>query len=188
MMLFGMFGTFLIPMMIVGIFGPMVLYLVARWRDQREPLPDPQLGLKFALNFFKWQGYQVALVGVAVLIWSILTSMPSEFRETLWRPAFGALVPGLLVFGVASYALTRTNHLERPQVGRLIAGFNMMLTGIVGFGTLVMAFQVLFAKGESGEPGRTIWSFTVVYVGAWVAQTVLFFNATRPQMTVQPPV
>ena len=188
-MMFQMMGAAMVPLLATAMFAPLVLYIVARWRDNREPVPDPHLGIKFALGFFKWQGYVCALGGTGMLLYSITTKMPSEAREIVYRPAFGLLLPGLLVFGVASWALTRTNNLERPQVSRLLAGFNLMLVGGVGFALLLVAFQTLFAKGESGDAGRAIWSFTFVFVAAWVTQTVMFLgevgNQARP---VPPPV
>jgi len=166
---------------------PLVLYVIARWRDNREPMPDSQLGIKFALGYFKWQGYQVALAGAAVLLWSVTTSRASEFREYLYRPAFGLILPGLLIFGVASWALLRTNQIERPQVGRLLAGYSMLLVGIFAFIFLVLGFVMLFQKGPAGEPGRIVWSVTFVYVAAWVTQTAMFMVDVAPQPMVQPP-
>ncbi len=195
--MFRIMESFLIPVVAVGVMAPVVLYVVARWRDQREPMGDPQLGAKFALGYFKWQGYQVAIAGVAVLLWSITTKSSGEMREQIYRPAFGALIPGLLVFGVAAWALTRTNDRERPQVGRLLAGYNLMLSGLIGFVFLVAAFQTLFAKGDSGDPGRLIWSFAVVYVGAWIVQTALYLGelgigigggTVSPSSTTPPPM
>lgn len=174
--MFQMMGTFLVPMLAVAIFAPLLLYIVARWRDNREPTPDPHLGIKFALGFFKWQGYQLSIGGAGLLLYSITTKMPGEMREMLYRPAFGLLLPGLLVFGVAAWALTRTNNMERPIVSRVLSGYNLLLTGIIAFALLVFAFQTLFAKGESGDAGRAIWSFTFVYVSAWIAQTAMFMN------------
>jgi hypothetical protein len=174
--MFRMMESFLLPVLAIGILSPLALYVIARWRDQREPALDPHLGAKFALGFFKWQGYQVALAGVGVLLWSITTKASGEMREQIYRPAFGALIPGLLVFGVTAWALSRTNERERPQVGRLLAGYNLMITGVIGFVFLILAFQTLFAKGESGDPGRLIWSFAVVYVGAWIVQTAFFLS------------
>ena len=182
-----MMGSF-IPIMAVAILmPPMLLYIVARWRDHREPTPDPHLGVKFALGLFKWQGYQLAIAGAGMLLYSITTKMPGEMREMLYRPAFGLLLPGLLVFGVAAWALTRTNNMERPIVSRVLGGYNLLLTGIIAFALLVFAFQTLFAKGESGDAGRAIWSFTFVYVTAWIAQTAMFLQSVGASAPVIPP-
>jgi len=175
--MFGVLGSFVIPLIAITVMTPVVLYAFARWRDAREPAPDPHLGAKFAVGFFKWQGFQLALLGLAVLLYSITTKSSGEAREQIYRPAFALLIPGLLVFGVASWVLSRTNERERPQVSRLLAGYHLMLTGLIGFAFLVLAFQVLFAKGDAGDPGRLIWSVTIVYVGAWIVQTTLFLGS-----------
>jgi hypothetical protein len=168
---------------------PLVLYIIARWREHRESVPDPQMGLKFALGYFKWQGFQIALAGAAALLWSVTSSAPSEMHEYIYRPAFGLILPGLLVFGVASWALLRTNQLERPQVGRLLAGYSMILVGIFAFTFLVIGFVLLFWKGQTDkEAGRFIWSMTFVYGAAWVTQTAMFMVDVAPtQPLVQPP-
>ncbi|HTJ47654.1 MAG TPA: hypothetical protein VL463_36410 [Kofleriaceae bacterium] len=174
--MFQMMGAAMIPLIAIGLFAPLALYIVARWRDSREPLPDPHLGIKFALGFFKWQAYLVSLMGVGMLLYSVTTKLPSEAREMLYRPAFGLLLPGLLVFGMAAFGLTKTNQGERPLVGRLLAGFNLMIVGMAGFAFLIIAFQTLFEKGEAGDGARAIWSFTLVFVAAWVTQTIMFLG------------
>jgi hypothetical protein len=168
---------------------PLLLYVIARWREHREATPDPQMGLKFALGYFKWQGFQIALAGAAVLLWSVTSSMPSEFHEYIYRPAFGMILPGLLVFGVASWALLRTNQIERPQVSRLLAGYSMLLVGIFAFTFLVIGFVLLFQKGSGNkEANRFVWSMLFVYGAAWVTQTAMFMVEVAPSRpVVQPP-
>lgn len=176
LLIFQMMGAAMVPLFAIMLFAPLALYVIARWRDHRDPAPDPQLGIKFALGFFKWQGYICALGGAAALVWSVTTKLPGEARDSIYRPAFALLLPGLLVFGLASWALLRTNQAERPQVNRLLAGFNLMVVGMIGFTLLVIAFQTLFDKGESGDGGRAVWSFTFVFVAAWITQTLLFLG------------
>jgi hypothetical protein len=168
---------------------PLLLYVIARWREHREAVHDPQMGLKFALGYFKWQGFQIALAGAAALLWSVVSSLPSEAHEYIYRPAFGLILPGLLVFGVSSWALLRTNQLERPQVGRLLAGYSMILVGIFAFTFLVIGFVLLFWKGSTDkEAGRFVWSMVFVYGAAWVTQTAMFMVDVAPaQAPVQPP-
>src|SRR5690242_11400477 len=47
------------PMFVIGpfllwmlVFGPLLLYPLARWKTHRESIVDPQLGVKFALSLF----------------------------------------------------------------------------------------------------------------------------------------
>jgi hypothetical protein len=176
-------------MVLSTVIVPLVLYIIARWREHREQVPDQQMGLKFALGYFKWQGFQIALLGAAALLWSVVSSLPSEAHEYIYRPAFGLILPGLLVFGVSSWALLRTNQIERPQVGRLLAGYTMVLIGVFAFTFLVIGFVLLFWKGSTNkELGRFVWSFVFVYGAAWVTQTAMFMVDVAPsQPPVQPP-
>jgi len=168
--------SFVLPVLAAMALLPVVLYVIARWRAHRDPEADPQLGLKFALSFFKWQGYQVALMAGVMLLYSLISKSSGEVRSDITRSAFGFLLPGLIVLGAATVALTRTNQRERPGVGRLLTGFNFMLTGIGGFVTLTMAFETLFQKHGGGDEARLIWSATLVYVTAWVVQGILYMR------------
>ena len=164
------------PILIALVMIPIALYVIARWRANRDPERDPHLGLKFALSFFRWQGYQIALFSGAMLLYSMVGKDLGDGRGEITRTAFGFLVPGLLVLGAATVALARTNQHERPGVGRLLTGFNFMLTGVIAFGALVMAFQSLFQKHGGGEEARLVWSLTVVYVSAWAVQGILYMK------------
>ena len=194
---FAMIGTMttaMVPMMLLSTMAPFILYIVARWRDARSPAPDPQLGLKFALCFFRLQGYQILLVGTTMLLFSILMKgegrFMSEIREMIYRPAFGLIVPGAIVFGVASSMLPRTNQAEYPNVGRLFAGYNLMMVGMVGFAALVMLFVLMFQKGDMGQAGRVAWSAVLVYTTAWVVQAITFAKYVferPPPSSLEPP-
>jgi hypothetical protein len=160
------------------------LYAVLRWRDSRAPSPDPQLGLKYALHFFRLSAFQLLLAGTAMLLFSMLGKDLGESREDIYRPAFGFLVPAGVVFGVATVMLGKTNNYTHPNVARLFNGLNLLITGIIGFAVFVMAFQLLFAKGKSGNPGRMVWSGVLVYTTAWAALGAMF---ARQVMDAPPP-
>jgi hypothetical protein len=164
----------LMMMAVISLMFPLLLYVVARWRDGKSPVPDPQLGLKFALHFFRIQSYQLLLLGTAMLLYAMLTKMPSQAREFIYRPAFGFLVPCAVVFGVTTAMLAKTNNDGFPAVGRLFNGYNLMVSGLIGFAALIMGFQMLFAKGSSGDAGRMVWSGILVYTTAWVVQGAIF--------------
>jgi len=161
----------------VGWMFPLSLYVVARWRDHRSATADPQLGLKFALHFFRTQSYQLLMFGTTMLIFSILGKDLGEHRDMIYRPAFGLLVPAGIVFGVMSVLLGKTNNDRVPQVGRLFNGYNLMVTGIIGFVAMVMLFEIFFQKGKSGNDGRMAWSAVLVYTTAWAVQGAMFGRA-----------
>ncbi len=151
----------------LSLFGPMVLYLIARWRAHRAPVVDPQLGLKFALHWFATSAFHLALMGGVLLVFTIIGPGPSSGKGEAYRMAFAMLVPAGLVLGVHLMLLRRTNDLEVPGVRRLFLGYNLIVTGLVGFISLVFGFQLLFAKGSVAPLGHMAGSAILVYGGAW---------------------
>ncbi|MCX5748232.1 MAG: hypothetical protein NT062_37750 [Proteobacteria bacterium] len=146
--------------------SPFVLYILARWRAHREPTPDAQLGIKLALGYLATVGLQVALLGGVTLLYAIITKQ-SDDRGTYARVAFGLLLPALAVWGVHRVMLGRTNEDAFPAVRQLLAGYNLLIVGLLGFVALVATSQALFAKGSSGEGGRLAVATLLVYLPAW---------------------
>jgi hypothetical protein len=133
MFMLSMLGPSLMVMMMSSmLFFGLVLYVVARWRDNRAPVPDPQLGLKFALHFFRVHSYQILLMGTMVLFFSMLGKDLGEAREFIYRPAFGLIVPAGVVFGVMSVMLGKTNNYSHPNVARMFNGYNLIVVGMIG--------------------------------------------------------
>jgi hypothetical protein len=151
---------------------PFLLYAVARWRANRDPVADPQLGLKVALGFFAFAAFQLALLGGTMLVYTVLSS--SDDKGRLYRESFGLLVPAGIVLGTHLALLRRTNQDQFPNAKRLLLGFNLVITGAVGFIGLVLAFNALFKRGSSGDDGRLAGAVTLVYGGAWAALGVHF--------------
>ncbi len=148
--------------------APLVLYVMARWRAQRDAVPDPQLGIKLALHYFMLVGFQLALLGGVMLIYAVISSEPSEQKGSSFRAALALVMPGGLLYAVHLGILRRTNDAAFPTIRRLVAGYNLVLTGIAGAVSLVLAFQALFMRGSSGELGRLAVAMLVVYGAAWV--------------------
>ena len=159
---------------------PLLLYVIARWR---APAPDPQLGLKLALGYFASSALQLLLAGGALLIYAVIGT--SEAKGTLYREAFGLLVPGGLVLAAHVVLLGRTNQASFPGVRRLLAGYNLIVVGIIGMFALVIAFQELFAKGSAGNDGRIAAALVLVYGGAWAVMS--WQAVARADERVPPP-
>jgi hypothetical protein len=148
-------------------FGPLVLYVLARWRAHRAPVVDPHLGLKFALHLFSSTALHILLFAGAFLIYTIIGPGPSSVKGDWYRIAFALVVPASVVLGVHSMLIKRTNDQEAPGVRRLFLGYNLIVIGSVGFFSLMLAFQMLFAKGSTHGLGHLAGSLVLVYCSAW---------------------
>ena len=82
----------------IVLFGPLVLYIIARWRDHRAPVADPQLGLKFAMHLFATTALNVLLLGTAFLIYTLIGPGPASIDS---RKAIGQF---LAAFRAASHS------------------------------------------------------------------------------------
>jgi hypothetical protein len=183
-----------IPMLLwFLVIGPLILYPIARWRAAREPYMDSQLGMKVALHYFKLLAFQTLLIGGAILIWTIVSKNSGD-KGSFYRAAFGFLVPAGIVFGAHTALLKKTNDDVVPGVRRLFLGYNLLVTGLLGFIALVLGFQALFAKGSSGDAGRMFLATILVYCSAWGGIGMLFArevlgagSSTAPPQNLAPP-
>lgn len=181
-------------MVMVTIFVPIVMYVIARWRSNRDPEIDRHLGIKVALHYFAISAFQLGLAGLALLVWAMISSAPSEAKSAVYRVAFGMIAPAALVQAAHLSLLKKTNDAQVTSVRRLFGGYNLIVTGLLGFIALVLAFQALFAKGSSGEMGRVAGAMVLVYGTAWAVlgwrfgQAVLGSgdgtSAARPTVTI----
>jgi hypothetical protein len=173
---------------LVMTFMAVLLYVVARWRAMREGgLPDPHLGVKTALSFFRVLAAQVALAGLFLFLYAMMTKQGDETRKDIFRTAGGLLVPSVLIYAAHVGLAYVTNARQLPIVSRLFAGLNMLVVGLVGFASLVAAFVLLFQKDSPTEANRLVWSLVVVYVSAWIVQAVLLLRKSGLLLGAQSP-
>jgi hypothetical protein len=159
--------TIITMLIAITIFAPVVLYMIARWRASREPEVDRQLGLKVALHYFAISAFQLGLAGLTLLAWALITSAPPEVKSASNRSALGMIVPAALVLAAHLALLKRTNDARVPNVRRLFQGYNLIITGLLGFIALIIASQALFTKGSSGELGRAAAAMVLIYGSSW---------------------
>ena len=181
------------PMLVVGplmlwllVSGPFVLYPLARWRD-RAGTPDGQLGLKFALEYFRMLSFQLALFGIVVVLFMLFAKMPSDDKGLGYRFGFGFLVPAALLFAGHMAMLEKTNQRDFRAIRRLFGGYNLVITGLVGMTSFVLVFQALFSKGSSGDMGRFAAASLITYGGAWAACGIRFLRLVQDDTTASPP-
>lgn len=159
--------SLLAPLMSIAVFAPIVIYIIARWRAHRDPVPDPQLGLKFATYYFATIGLHLALAGSTLLVYTMIRPAGDEPKGEMYRAAFGFIVPAGIVLGAHVALLLRTNDAQFPGVRRLFVGLNLLICGVVGFGALVIGMQALFMKGSTHGMGHFGGASIVVYCTAW---------------------
>lgn len=174
------------------VIGPLVIYPVARWKTHRAELADTQIGIKVALHFFALIAFQILLFAGAFIIYTVLSK--EDGKSGMYRMGFGLLIPAAFVFAAHFGLLRRTNQDAFPIVRRLFLGYNMILTGLLGFAALLFLFQVFTRKGTAGDEGRFAIAFTLVYVGAWTASGIQFArlvfgddSAAAPPQNLAPP-
>jgi hypothetical protein len=178
------------PLLVVGpivlwllVTGPFALYPLARWRVGAT---DKQLGLKFALEYFRMLAFQLGLFGSVIVLYTLFSKMPSDDKGDVYRVGFGFFVPAALLFAAHLRMLASTNQKEQPGTRRLFGGYNLVVTGLVGMTSLVIAFQALFTKGSSGDMGRLAVASLLVYGGAWGACLGMFVKLVREDRTAPP--
>jgi hypothetical protein len=161
------------PLISVAALSPIVLYIVARWRAHREPIADPQLGIKFVLHYFSIIAFHLALAGATLLIYTMIKpgggseTMDSESKSESYRMAFGFLLPAGMVLAAHLAMIRRTNDVQFPGVKRLFYGFNLLITGLAGFAALVIGFQALLFKGSTHGMAHFGGAAILVYCTAW---------------------
>ena len=161
-------GAILWPMLSFLGYIPVLIYLVSRWRVYREQTPpDPQLGLKVALYFFRLVGLEVGLLGAALALWALLLGGDEEASGVL-RAGIGLLLPGALVYVAHALVVPRTNDAEAPTVGRMFIGAAMVLNGLVATGSLVGTSVLALQKASPGEPLKLLFVTTMIFGVAWV--------------------
>jgi hypothetical protein len=160
---------------------PLVMYVIARWRQNKDPQPDPQHGPKFALHYFGAIALQLTLGGLALLLYTMVSKESSDYKGDSYRAAVGFLLAGGLVLGITMGLRRFTNDDDRPGVRRLFTGFNLITAGAVTLYALVAGFQLLLMKGRGGDGiGRLAMVVLLVYGGATAYLTLRLGKIAKP--------
>ncbi|MCP5049817.1 MAG: hypothetical protein GY940_21795 [bacterium] len=145
-----------------------VIYIFIKWRSYRDGSPpDPQLGAKVVLYYFRTLGYHLVLVALVVTLYGFFMPMiPTGV-------GFGLLVSGAVVFLAHMRLIDRmTNTLDFPLVERAYNGFNLIITGLVTIIAFTATMVTLFSSGFRGIELQLI-AF-LVYGAAWGFETSSF--------------
>lgn len=174
----GMFMTFLLlPMVMVAVAIPILIYVLARWRHKNEhgDTQDPQLGLKVAVHLFRVLAFQLVLLGTFLFLFGVFMKGDSD---PVIRLGIGVLLPAAMLYGGHWLVAARTNDALFPNVRRMFDGWNLIQTGIPGMFSLVALFVVLVGDfaGYRGDLLRVVVPYLLTYCGAWLVLGFLWLR------------
>lgn len=176
----GSLGTLVVmlPFMMMGLVIPLVIYLVARWRNERAATEqrDSQIGLKVALYMLQVVGFQIGLLAVFLFLLAVISEMPTA---DFIRIAIGLGLPAAGVFFIHKNLAAKTNTESFPNVRRMFQGWNMLITAMPGFASFLVLSVVIFADlpMEKGDVLRVIFPYVMTYGGAWVLLSIQWFKS-----------
>ncbi len=161
----------LAPVILVSVMLPIIIYVIARWRTYRDDsAPDPQLGLKVAICWFKIAAYHLLLSAGFILLYTIIADLPEYASKHMMRLGAGMALPAALIFAVHVFALKQTNSEQRPSVRRMFSGVSLMQSGLIAFSGLMLGGILLFQEDTPKELNRLALTMVLVYGTAWALQ------------------
>lgn len=143
MMLLRTMMYFLIPL-------PLVVYVVIRWKSEKDKLTrDPMLGIKVVLHYFRSLALLLLLSGLTYLVYDLLENGGGTGSEA----AAGVFVSSLIIFICISLLIDRkTNCSSFPLVRNFFSGFSLVVTGIASMLGFVLLFLGLFRGANFTRP------------------------------------
>jgi hypothetical protein len=150
-----------------------VVYIVLRWQAHHEgDAPDPQLGLKILLCFFRSLALHTALAGAGFIVYGL---MPDTRYEPSFRIGCPLLIAGGLVSILHDGVVRRwTNSAARPTVAKTFAGIGLAMTGLIGFGALASLLLFAFQKIHVGEGLNISLAVALVALPTWAVHGIRF--------------
>jgi hypothetical protein len=139
-------------------------YAFGRWRELRaDPEhPDPQLGIKIALNALELYLLLVFVFGLSLLVTGIIAIAAESEGDHLWKEGLGMIVGAVISFVLLEvfYQLF-TNHREHPAPRRMLAGVAVLILCVVAVSTFVLFWMGLFGGWTqlafSLPTGMAVW-------------------------------
>ena len=166
-----LFGSFSFMMFYVYFVVPLapIVYIFIKWRSYRDNSPpDPQLGMKTVLYYFKTLAYHAVIASLAILFHGVLGGESDAIDVGL-----GIFISCGIIYIVHYIIIPKlTNTHEFPLTARIYTGFNLIIVGLVGMVSFVITVTMLIDKGL--KKAQLPLAVFVVYAIAWVIQTILF--------------
>ena len=149
-----------------------LIFIIIKWRsDKNAPKNDSQLGIKAILYYFKTISYHGILLSFAILLINIVNQGPSMLTQM----AVGILVGSGIVYIVHILLIVQlTNANEFHSVAKYYCAYNIIITGLVGFSSMILFFVFLI----TGDNAALTYTFPllIVYGISWTAQIIILLN------------
>ena len=173
----------LLPSMWAFMFVPILVYVVARYRMIKESMPeDAQLGLKLTLARCAYAAYQLLLLGLCLLVYTLLTDKERDTRTDLLRTSAGIVVPVALLLMVSLGVFMKTNRRNHPLIGRMYVGVNRLHVFALFAVSLFVQFQALFQRSTNAELAAIGWALVLVYFAAAALEGLRVKDILKPRV------
>jgi hypothetical protein len=150
-------------------------YIFIKWRANKDGIPpDPQLGVKVVLYYFKTLSYHVMLIALTLVIFGFLKGGYSDEIEV----GLGLLIGGGILY-ILHWLLIKKiiNQTYGCPVSRFFTGFNLIVVGLICMVAL-LATCIIILKGNIPNI-KLPASGLVVYGIAWYLQMTFFLRIKK---------
>lgn len=143
----------IIPWLIAtfGAFIPFVIYVVARWREDKGGPPDPQLGFATIYGLVAYLGFTVANAGLCTLLGAIFQGGTVKVGFPL-----ALMFSGALVFAPAFLAVKAKTAGAPSRASRLYVGLVVLASSVISAGLVVAIAMMLAAEARGRDLAQPI--------------------------------
>lgn len=173
--------TAMLPVFFTMLLVFLVTYVVLRWRGLKDEDPDPQLGIKAAINFLQFILLVSALLGFSLIFTALFAKIGKSGGKDLWKWGLGMLWGSAVLFaGFEAYYRMLTNQADFPEVRRSFLGLTLVIMGLVAVFSFLLFWMGLFDKwtGLSFNFPFGLW---LIFVPATGGGLILFQRMYFPQ-------
>ncbi|MFH2011059.1 MAG: hypothetical protein ABI333_30950 [bacterium] len=122
-------------------------YIILRWRALKDEEPDPQLGVKAAINYFQYILVLFTLLGLTLVFTAFFAKIGKSEGKDLWKVGLGMLFGAASLFaGFEAFHRMMTNQADFPEVRKTFFGMTLVSTGLIAVVTFVLFWMGLFDK------------------------------------------
>ncbi len=158
-----------------------VTYAMLRWRAIKNEDPDPQLGIKAAINFLQFILLLCALLGFSLIFTALFAKIGKSGGKDFWKWGLGMLWGSAVLFaGFEAYYRIFTNQAEYMEVRRTYLGLTLVITGLIGCFAFLLFWMGLFDKWQ-GLSFNFPFGLWLIFVPATGGGMILFQRMFFPR-------